>query len=350
MFNAKILFVEDYYNEGGENCFYKIPAEKHGHCEKPDWVMKVNTEIVSYVNTYSMIFNEKEKDKIYYWMLDPASDGENRKEGDDYFFNLCFFKYGDTSEQKPNVVKRFNTKHIYCNSEVFNNKSFTKLLMLDGVDYRSPMFFDIEKGTTECIKIGTDITAEKNLWARENLLVNYQDHNSQRWIYDCGSAKKTKSNFDGWYHRLSDCVYSEDQKKYIEVVDDNLLGLKVGHTIDNQQQTFSSQEISRMMFIHPYMIFCKGSRQIIIRSFDRVRESIIYEIAPNELFMSFINLSDSNSTYTYCEQDEMYPGVDEQKRNQFEVARGSHSIRFGFMTNDGRRVYLKVLKFYPYAR
>jgi len=110
------------------------------------------------------------------------------------------------------------------------------------------------------------------------------------------------------------------------------------------------QEISRMMFLHPYIVFCKGSRQIIIRSFDRINESIIYEIAPNELFMSFIHLSDGNSTYTYDEQDAMYPGVDEAKRNQFELARGSHSIRFGFMTNDGRRVYLKVLKFYPYAR
>lgn len=98
------------------------------------------------------------------------------------------------------------------------------------------------------------------------------------------------------------------------------------------------------------MVFCKGSRQIIIRSFDRVQESIIYEIAKNETFMSFLHLGDGHSTYTYAEQDEMYPNVDEAKRGQYELARSSHSIRFGFMTTDGKMVSLKVLKFYPYAR
>lgn len=44
MFDAKYLFVEDYYNEGGENCFYKIPDEKNAPIEKVDWVLKVDSE------------------------------------------------------------------------------------------------------------------------------------------------------------------------------------------------------------------------------------------------------------------------------------------------------------------
>lgn len=232
MFNAKVVFIEDYYNEGGENCFYRVPNEKHAPMEKPEWVLKVDSEVISYINTYSMLFKEEDKDRVYYWMLDPESDKEDRKEGDDYFFNLAWFKYGDTSEQKPNVFKRFNTKQIYSSSEVFNNRSFSKLVMFDAVDYRTPMMFDVEKGTTEILKIGSDLSMTKNPWAREAFIINYQDHLSQAWLWDSAGGKKTRSCFDGWYHRLTDSIYSETQKRYIEIKDDSLVGLKMGHSLN----------------------------------------------------------------------------------------------------------------------
>lgn len=157
-----------------------------------------------------MLFNEAHKDRIYYWMLDPKSDGEDRKEGEDYYFNLCYFKYGSNEEQKPIVEKRFNTKHVNVNSEVFNNKGFSKLVMFDGADYRSPMVFDIEKGTTEHLKVGTDLIIAPNPWTRESPLIYYQDHLSKRWIYDVNKQTKTKSTFEGWYFRVADATYSED--------------------------------------------------------------------------------------------------------------------------------------------
>lgn len=97
----------------------------------------------------------------------------------------------------------------------------------------------------------------------------------------------------------------------MEFKDEENLGIKIGHCHENEKYTFMMQEISRMFFTHPYMIYCKGSQQVIIRSFDRVKESLIYELPKNEIFMSFLGVDSYHSAYSYVEADVLYPGIDE---------------------------------------
>ena len=124
----------------------------------------------------------------------------------------------------------------------------------------------------------------------------------------------------------------------------------MGQLTEDEQITFSVREISRMIFKHPYMIFCKGSSQLVIRSFDRVNETLLYELPKNEIFMSFLDIDSSYYFSENQDHDVKYVDVIEGQRDKYELAKGSHSLYFGFLTQGNKCVSLHVLRFFPYSR
>lgn len=205
------------------------------------------------------MFNEKEKEKVYYWMLDPACEKEDRKEGEDFIFQLVYFVFNDTTKQKPKKVKTFNTGHISSTSYVHNNKDFTQIYMQDSTDYRHAIFCDINSGGVKKFELGNDISLTPNWYLQDSFLLYFTDHVGQKFIFDSKDYASIPSNFNNQYPLIEDIYYSPVQKKHLEITEDGYAGLSVGIATKESKQTYSMREISRMMFIHPYMIFCKGN-------------------------------------------------------------------------------------------
>jgi hypothetical protein len=112
-------------------------------------------------------------------------------------------------------------------------------------------------------------------------MANSQDSDSVRHVVNIQKGIFQESGHKNCYAYCEfDIMYNDSTKTIVEAIDNEQKEITLCHVTAGQQDHYKSslKEISNFQLKFPYLAFCKGNSELMIKNFHYINEQIVMPI------------------------------------------------------------------------